>query len=160
MNKLIEFLEEANKINRTVEHIIQVTLPLLQDKQVLIKILTELKKSAAYTINAILQYEYLLKKISLRKDPRMNFSTFLNKCAPNYISRDESEKIYQLFNTIKSYKNSSMVFTRNQKLVIMENGQTRTISISEIKNLLEINKKLLLVTKNKLSQTYKNPKNL
>tara|TARA_Y100000310_G_scaffold328062_1_gene395511 strand:- start:46236 stop:46703 length:468 start_codon:yes stop_codon:yes gene_type:complete len=144
MEKVITYLEEAEKINRAIGHIMSVTFPLLKDKQVLIRSLTELKKSAAYAINAILQYEYLYRRIQLYKDPKMNLKAFINKCSKKYnLSQEEAERIKELFSIIEQHKESAMEFTRNEKLVIITDSQTKTVGIPEIRQFLEINKKMV-----------------
>jgi len=41
------------------------------------------------TISSILQYEYLYKRITLYKNSKVNFKTFIEKCASRYrISKD------------------------------------------------------------------------
>ena len=52
------------------------TFPLVKDKKLLLKILLELKKGLAHIINAILQYEYLYKRIRLSQDSKSNFNVF------------------------------------------------------------------------------------
>ncbi|MBT3405412.1 hypothetical protein HN832_01330 [archaeon] len=142
--KFIEYLQEANRITRTVDHLLYVTYPLIQDKKILIKILTELKKSTAFCINSILQYEYLLKRIPLYKDPKMNFKNFINKCAPRYqMSSIENQKITELFQIIENHKQSSMEFKKNNQLIILTETSQKIIKIETIKEFLQINKKLI-----------------
>jgi len=142
--KHLQYLEEADKITRTVDHLLYVTFSLIKDKHILIKILTELKRSLAYCINSILQYEYLFRRINLYKDPKMNFKTFLVKCSPKYnLSEEETNKIKELFGIIEQHNKSSMEFTKNEKLVIMTETQTSTVGIEKLKEFLSINKKLI-----------------
>ena len=144
MEKIIGYLQEAEKINKRIDHIIHVTFPLLKDKQILIRTLTELKKAAAYCINSILQYEYLYRRVQIYNDPRMNLKTFLNKCSQKYsLSQEEVEKIKDLFSIIEQHNQSSMEFTRNEKLVIITESETKSVGIPEIKEFLEINKKMI-----------------
>jgi len=144
MEKIIGYLQEAEKINKTIDHIIHVTFPLLRDKKVLIRTITELKKSAAYCINSILQYEYLYRRVQLYRNPKMNLKTFTNKCAQKYgLSPEETEKLKDLFRIVEQHNESAMEFTRNQRLVIITDSQTKTVGIPEIKDFLEINKKMI-----------------
>lgn len=151
MKKFTEYLEEAEKITKAVDHLLYLTFPLFKEKKILIKILIEIKKSFAYNINAILQYEYLLKRVQLYKDPKLNFKTFLNKCSPKYnISEEETKKIQELFQIIQNHKKSSMEFTRNGNLIIITDKETKSIKIQEIKEFLKLSKKLIQSTQDKI----------
>lgn len=143
MKKIIHYLNESREIIRTVEHVLQTSLPLLENKKMTIRILEELKKAAAYCINAILQYEYLFRNIRLYRDPRMNFKTFINRCSKKYaLTYKEAQKIKELFNIIEYHKHSSMEFIRKDKLVIIADGKTKTIKVDEIQEFLDLIKKL------------------
>ncbi len=156
MIKPIEYLDEAEKITRAVDHLIYITFTLVKDKKILIKSLTEIKKAIAYSINAILQYEYLIKKITIYKDPELNFKTFIQKCAKDYeLTPEEIKKIQEIFLLIKNHKQSSMEFTRNEKLVIITDWETKTVNIEKIKEFLSLSKKLIQNTRNKILEKYK-----
>ena len=149
--KFIKYLEEATKTTEALDHMIYVTFPLIKDKKMMIKILIELKKSTAYCINAILQYEYFFKRIRLTRDPIMNFRIFVQKCSQEYgLTHGETEKIRELFNLIEYHKRSPMEFMRKEKLVIVAE-KTKAVGIEEIKEFLKISKKLLQKTKEKLT---------
>ena len=45
MNKIIQKIEEAEKIIANADHILYVSFPLIQDKRLLIRVLSELKKA-------------------------------------------------------------------------------------------------------------------
>lgn len=131
-----------------------VTFPLVREKNLLLKILLETKKAIANLINSILQYEYLYKRISLDKNPKENFKTFIKKCAPRYlITKEEIDKIEELFEIIELHNKSPMEFTREEKIVIMsENSSVKTISIEKTKEFLNIGKSLLKKTKDTIGR--------
>ena len=79
MEKFLENLEKAKNITFTADHLIYVTYPLLKDKKLLLKILLETKNAIIYSLNAILQYEYLFKRIKLNTDPKINFKISTSK---------------------------------------------------------------------------------
>ena len=70
MEKFLENLQEAENIIQTIDHMVYVTFPLIQDKKLLLKIILETKTAIANCINSILQYEYLYKRIRLYKEPK------------------------------------------------------------------------------------------
>ena len=118
MEKFLENLRESEKIIKTADHIIYVTLPLVKDKRLLLKMLQEIKEAVVKSINALLQYEYLFKRIRLSKNARTNFKTFEEKCAPKYeIKEKELELILELLNLTERHKKSPMEFVRDNKIV-------------------------------------------
>ena len=75
MEKIIKNLEEAQKIIHVADHLIYTTYPLVKDKRLLLKIILEIKKALVKCINAVLQYEYIYKRIKLSSDSQTNFNT-------------------------------------------------------------------------------------
>jgi hypothetical protein len=149
MEKFLEYTQEAEKIIHTIDHMAYITFPLVKDKKLLLKILSETKTAIANCINAILQYEYIYKRITLYKNAKTNFQTFMRKCAPRYkITKQETELILELFDTVEKHKNSQMEFMKNDKIVILsENLNTKTITLEKVKEFLNLAKNILKKTK-------------
>jgi hypothetical protein len=145
MQKFIEYIQEAQKIIQTTDHLIYVTFPLVQDKRILIKIITETKTAIANCINAILQYEYLHHRIRLCKDAKTNFQTFIRKCAQKYeITPNEINSILNLFELVEKQKQSTAEFMRNENVVLMsKNLKTETIDLEKTKEFLQLSKNIL-----------------
>ncbi|MFH1801612.1 MAG: hypothetical protein ABH804_02135 [archaeon] len=123
MEKSLQYLQDAEKIIRTLDHLIYVTFPIVKDKRLLLKITIEMKTAVASCINAILQYEYLYKRIKLYQEPRENLRTFMEKCAPRYkITEEDTNLIKELFQLAEAHKQSPMEFVREEKIVIMSNS--------------------------------------
>jgi hypothetical protein len=152
MQKFIENLEEAEKINITIEHMMNIPLPIIKDKKMLINIIIELKKSLTKTINAILQYEYIHKRTTLSTNPKENFQSFIKKSASRYkVTSEEIEKIKELFILIQTHNESTMEFTRADKIVILApNMEQKTISIDQAKQYLQLSKSLLKKAKDNM----------
>jgi len=152
MEKFLEYLSEAQKIIRACDHMVYISFPLIKEKKLLLKIVVELQKAVAYSINAILQYEYVFKKIKLYKDAKANFSTFMNSSSKRFgITNQEMKKIIELFEIVEIHKKSSMEFTRNEKIIILsENMRQQVVSLEKTKEILAISKKILEKTKNKI----------
>jgi len=152
MEKFLEYLNEAEKIIHTADHLIYMTFPLVRDKKLLLKIITETKTAVVNCINSILQYEYLYKRIKLYKDPKTNFKTFAEKCAKRYgITREEIESITELFDIVEKHKQSPFEFMKNDKVVILsENSSQKVISVEKTKEFLNISKNILRKTQNKI----------
>ena len=148
MAKFIESLQEAEKNVRTIDHMLYVTYPLIKDKRILIKVLKDSKNSIFLCISAILQYEYLHKRIKLYEDSKRNFNTFI-ECSKRYgITNDEIKRILELFEIIERHKESAIEFYKNGKLIILsENMTQRSISLEKTKEFLELSKDILKKSK-------------
>ncbi len=145
MGKIFENLEKSEKKISTAGHLLYVTYPLVNDKRLLLKILTEIKIGIASCINAILQYEYLYGRVRLSNDAKINFKKFIEKCCPRYnISEKDIKKIVKLFEIVEKHKTSPMEFVKEEKVVILsENMNSETITLEKVKNFLESSKILL-----------------
>lgn len=145
MEKFLENLQEADKIIRTVDHMIYITFPLVKDKRLLLKILLETKTAITNCINAILQYEYLYKRITLYKKSSANFRTFKERCAKRYnITEEEIRLIMELFDIVEKHKQSSFEFVRSENVIILsEDLRPETLSIEKIKEFLLLAKNIL-----------------
>ncbi len=144
MQKFIENLEEAERINSSLNHLVYVTFPVVKDKKMLLKVIVEVKTSITKTINSILHYEFIYKKIRLSENQQKNFQTFVENCAPRYkITSIEISKIKELFDLIEKHHESSMEFTRGEKVVILSpEMKQRAISLEQTKEYLELAKTL------------------
>jgi hypothetical protein len=121
------------------------TFPIVKDKRLLLKIVVETKRAIALCINSILQYEYLHKRIELKKEPEFNFRTFKEKSSKRYlISGEEVEKISELFEIVKNHENSSMEFLKEDEIIILSDKmEKRTLTIEKTKEFLQLSKDLL-----------------
>ncbi len=149
MQKFIESIKETERIINNADHMFYVTFPLIKDKKLLLKIILEIKKAIVNCINLILKREYLFKRISLYKDPRSNFSTFKEKCAPRYnITNQEIKLIMELFEIFNKHKQSSMEIMKNDRIfIISENLELKMIQIEKIREFLTVSKEILKKTK-------------
>lgn len=136
--KFIQSLQSATKTLQTADHMAYITFPLIKEKRLLLKILTEIHSSLLNTINAILQYEYYWKRIQLYSDAKTNFDIFRHKCAPRYsISPEQVNKILEIFSLIERHKKSPFEFVKDDRIVIMSEGmRTDTITLEKIKSYL------------------------
>lgn len=151
MEKFLENLRKAANTIKIADHLIYMTLPLVRDKRLLLKIITEIRNAIANCISSILQYEYLYKRISLSQDPKRNFKTFKEKCATRYsILPEEVTLIIELFNIVEEHKKSPFEFVKNEKIVILsENMRQKTVTIEKTKRFLQVAKSIVKKTENK-----------
>jgi len=155
MEKFQENLAQAIKNLQIADHMAYVTYPLVNDRRLLLKIFDEIYKSIIGCINAILNYEYLYKRIRLYKENNSNMQTFMTKCAKNYeLTNEQIKKIKEILELNKQHKQSAMEFIKKDKIVILsDNLGTQTIDIQKIKIYLLLAKELLMKTNNKVKQT-------
>jgi hypothetical protein len=144
-DKHIENLQKAVKNIRIADHMIYVTYPVIKDKRLLLKSLDEVYDSIVCVINAILQYDFLYRRIRLTNDPKENFDIFINKCAKRYnLSSEDIKEIIELLTLIESHKKSPMEFLRRDKIVIMsESLKTTIIDTERLKKYLNLSKNLV-----------------
>ncbi len=156
MEKFLEYLQEAEKIVKAVDHMVYVTFPLIKDKKILLKVMTEMKKSLAYCINAILQYEYIYKQINLHKDTKTNLKIFVDQSSKRFeITQEEIKKILDLFEIVEAHKASPMEFMKGNNVIILSERMERNmISLEKIKEFLTITKNILKKTKNRIIPNY------
>lgn len=148
MEKVIYYIEDAERRVRKSDHILYITFPLIKDKKLLLKVLLELKIAILDCINAILQMEYVSKKINLSQDPNVNLRTFQLECAPRFnIDEKEVIGIRKLIELAEKHKKSHFEFVKDDKIIILsENFQQETISLEEIKSFLLLSKDILKKT--------------
>jgi len=152
MEKFLENLQEAERILHNSDHLIYVSFPLIKDKNLLIKTILQTKKAVALCINAMLQYEYLYKRIKLYSDPKSNMSTFKEKVATRYsITPQEIQVIIDLFDLTEKHKKSSMEFVRKEKIVIISGEmELKSVDIQKTKEFLKIAQAVLEKIKTKI----------
>lgn len=154
MEKFQEYLKKAEELIYTADHMTYVSYPVVREKRLLLKILSEINLSILNTINAILYYEYIHKKIILTKNAESNLDIFIKHCAPIYqITQNEINLILDLFNTVKKHKESPFEFSRNEKVVILsENMTPKVITLEKTKEFLQTSKNILKKAKYFISQ--------
>lgn len=145
MEKFIEHLQEAEKRIQIVDHMVYVTFPVVKDKRLFMKILSEIKSALANCINSVLQYEYIYKRINLYNNARENFKTFIENCAPRYnITKEELNSIVELFDILEKHRQSPMEIIKEDRIIILsENMQPKIINFTNVKNFLLISKNVL-----------------
>ncbi len=145
MEKYLEHLGDAIKSIRIADHILYVTYPVVRDKRLLLSSIDRIYDSLLSIVNAILQYDYLWKRIKLYQDSHENFGVFISKSAPRYgISPQEINKILEFISLAENHKKSPMEFLRREKIVILsDNLHTRTLDEEILKQYLTLVKGIM-----------------
>ncbi len=156
MKKLEKYqvsLEKAKQSLGIADHMTYVTYPVVKENKLLLKVLEEINQSLIGTINAILQYEYLYKRIQIYKDAKENFKTFKKLTSKYQITQEQFEKIKEIITLARKHQKSPLEFSKNNKLVIMsDNNKPSTITIEKIKNYLLEAKDTLRKTENEIKK--------
>lgn len=153
--KFQENLRDAIKNLQIADHMTYVTFPLVNDKRLFLKIFDNIYKSVIGCINAILNYEYLYKRIKIYTNMEDNLQTFMNKCAKNYgLTNEQIRKIQQLITLNKQHKQSAIEFVRQDRIVILSDSLgAQILDLHKLKEYLLLAKELLMHTKNKIQTT-------
>jgi len=135
--KFNESLNKALRALQTADHMTYITFPLIKEKRLLLKILSELNTAVLNAMNAILQYEYYYKRIEVYADARDNFNTFKEIASEYQISPEQLKSIIEILNLAEKHKKSPFEFVKEDKIVIMSNGmKTDTLNLEKIKQFL------------------------
>ncbi len=127
-------LEQAKKHLQTADHLAYITFPLLKENKLLLKVLEELNFALLNAINAILQYEYTYKRISIYQNARDNLETFKRISVRYSINQLQLSKVMEIISLAEKHKKSPFEFVKNNKIVIMSEGMnTDTITLESIK---------------------------
>lgn len=146
MEKFQENIKQAIRSLQIADHMTYVTFPLVNEQRLLLKIFDEIHKSIINCINAILNYEYLYKRIQLYTNNRENIRTFTNKCAKTYnLNNEQIKKILEILELNKKHKQSAMEFVKKDRVVILSDSlKTQTLDVYKIKQYLLLAKELLM----------------
>ena len=152
--KFQENLQEAIRALQIADHMTYVTFPLVKEQRLILKIFDEIYKSIIGCINAILNYEYLYKRIKLYRDNNDNMQTFIDKCAKNYtLNNEQIKKIKEILDLNKKHKQSAMEFVKKDKVVILSDSlKTQVLTIQIIKQYLLLAKELLMKVNEKMKK--------
>ncbi|MBP7708526.1 hypothetical protein KA107_02480 [Candidatus Pacearchaeota archaeon] len=131
-------LAESKTQFKNANHLAYVTLTLLKENRLLVKILTDLHQSAVHLIKAYLIYESAQNKIKLTKDPMKNLNLFIESVAPKYMANEEIVTIIKILKVAKQHKEAPLEFVKRDKFVIFNNGTYETLTADSIKILISI----------------------
>ena len=136
----LQNLQKAKNKLQIASHLAYVTYPLVQEKKLLLKIVSETKEGITEMINAVLKYEYFYQRINLSKNTHDNFQLFKNNVSKWYgITAEEISAINEIFDLMREHKSSAMEFARRDKVVIMsEDMKQKIITLEKVKQFLNL----------------------
>lgn len=140
MEDFLKLLSEANRAFKTADHLTYVTYPVVQETKLLLAIVENLYSALIKSIEAILEYDQLYKRISLLpQDFQSRFEIFKTKSAKRYnINNIDLNLIEDLKEIIAYHKKSPLEFARKDKYVLyLNNFRIKTIDFKKVKGDLE-----------------------
>lgn len=131
-----KLLELANQNFKTADHMIYVTYPIINDPKLAFTIIERLYNTLIYGISAILNYDYLYKRIStLPENDEDKIKLFKEFTILRYNFNREILVLIKELKELLNFRNKSpMEFIRKENFVICNSRyNTKTINIRKIK---------------------------
>ena len=129
-------IDKAKERFKIADHMAYVSLSILKENRLMIKIVSELAESAKNLIKAFLYYEYSFKRVKLYHDPQLNLKTFIGKIAPKYITKEELNSIIKILKIEKQHKVAPVEFVRKEKFVILLGDRYETLTVEIVREFL------------------------
>lgn len=145
MDNITSLMEEANRAFKTADHLAYVTYPIVTDKKLLMVIVEHLHRAIAKSVEAILAYEYLYKRINhLPRDVSTQFSLF-GETAVRYGIKKDLVSIMKEINEIIDHRDKSPIeFVRKDRFIIASDTfRLKTVTIEKVKSYIQHIKYLL-----------------
>ena len=158
METVLELRQSANKNLRIAEHMLTVTLPLVQDSKLLIGIAENVFLGFSNTLSALVYYERKYKRIPPYHDNFDSKHRMLNaKIIPRYgLSKEYAVSMVKIKEIVAKHKKSPMAFAKKDKFVICDDGyQTETLTAQKLKYFLDTAKRFQSDV-NKITSSHEN----
>jgi hypothetical protein len=148
MSEILDLLQEANKRFNSVDHMLYVTYPLVKDNKLLILMVEGLNKSLNLFLEALMNYEYLYKRINnIPEDFSGKMDLLKRSVANRYnIPRNSIVVMEDLNKIVDERRKSPMEIVKREKYVILSDNYNQThVTIEKLKNY--INESKLFINK-------------
>lgn len=137
MERFKELIQKANRALKTADHLTYMTFPLVNDTKLLITIVENLHSAVIDSMDALLYYDWLFKRISeLPADFRSRLEIFKNYSINRYdIPRKSVILIQDIYEIVDHRKRSPMEFIRRGQLVLCTNDyKMKTVNFAKVKD--------------------------
>src|SRR3989344_5935521 len=143
------YLKESARHLQIADHMIYVTLPIVHEKRLLLKVLEEIYKSVLNSLYSLLSYEQALGRIG-GSDEGGDVIERLLILAKKDLSGEHIKKIKEIVVLHQKHTQSAMEFIRREKVVIMsERLSVEGFDLRRIKEYLLVAKELFLTVSKK-----------
>jgi gamma-glutamyl:cysteine ligase YbdK (ATP-grasp superfamily) len=137
MDKHAESILASEKYLANADHLLYVTYNVIKEKKLLLNVLENLYKALLYGINAVLTFEHETRHVRLYNESSRNLQIF-KIVAKNYnITSQELGLIDEIMLIIKKHKESGLVFTRGEKVVIMVEDKIIFFDLAKTKEYIQ-----------------------
>jgi len=144
-------IEEAKRILKIADHMVYITYPAINEKRLLIKIVSQVGGAMNNVVLSVLENEYLNKRISSYANPKMNFKSFVESSKRYGIKQSGIDTMEKIASLIEMHEQSPMEFVRNDRFVIMTDSMhTEEITYNLVKSFLATAKEAVSATENRL----------
>lgn len=137
-------LNLAKEKIKSADHIAYVSLSILGDNRMLIKIMELISQAVKELIKAFLYYEHDLQRVNLYKDRQRNLKTFIEKIAPRYLDNSEKENLIRILRIGQKHKDAAVEFVRQDKFVILLGDKYEVLDIKIVRDYLQTVKSVLV----------------
>ena len=135
MEQFQEFRAKSLKHLKIADHMLIITYPLVKDPKLLMTVLDNLYNSMMCSVNSMLFYERLFKRINIfGESVEERLRIFKHLAQKHALDPQFIKSIRELKEIVREHKNSPMEFARKDKFVIYTASQDlKTISKESIK---------------------------
>ena len=136
MEKFQEARQNAIKYLKTADHMVSVTYNVVKDTKLLVAILENLNLALQETMNSILYYDRMFKKIPPYQDTfESSYNMFRLKSARHYnLDTEYITTIAEVKEMLDEHRKAPVEFIKNDKFVICsESYRMKALSIMDIK---------------------------
>ena len=146
-------LKEALRNLQIADHMAYLTYPLINEKRILLKIFDEIFKTVTNCVSAVINYEAMLKRVSVSEDRFVNLENFVRKFSGEFdLNERQINLLLDIYEINKQHEDSAIEFVRKDKMVIMSDSLgLRTLDIGKIKEFLIFSKEFLMKINLKLN---------
>jgi hypothetical protein len=146
------YLKDSAKHLQISDHMTYVTFPIVNEKRLILKIFEEIAKSINSVIDAAIDFEFTNQNLILHQKKENNIINFLDNLNKKYnLNKEDIEEIKEILYIEKKYKESSIDFVKQDKVVIMSDDlNIHTLTIEKIKDYLIFAKNLFLKISSKI----------
>ncbi len=155
MEKPILFAKEATKAFKTADHLTYVTFPLLNDQKLFATIAEKLKEALDKGMKAVLEFDYLYKRIQFVPADFQARVTLFRQYAPKKYNFNQSvfATMQDIEEIVTRRRESPIEFIRKDRLVIASSDyRLKTVNLEKIKEYVQ-NTKMFISKVNEIIQT-------
>ena len=151
MEQYKQYMKDSARHIQLADHMIYVTLPIVNEKRLLLKIFEEIYKAIVSAIYSIIYYEHSLGRIRVNGFNE-TLENFFKIARRNGLTNEQLKTIKEILELREWHVASASEFVRREKVVIMSDSlSVRSIDLKKIKEYLLIGKELLLNVSKRMS---------